>query len=292
MDGSDLIIGRAEPKTARTVYELFERGFVAYLYDAYPSDTAARYVRNLTAYCLPVLGELAVEEVGRDDTRALYESLPSPQVAGACRSALSCLFRYAVRLGLRASNPAVSARSERIRANTEASVLFLPTFAQIEAVIDLALSAQVKPAAAKAVALGFGCGLTLREMRELRSDGVDILRMRLNLPDGTEIPVAPPVAARLGSLLDPGAELFMSGREGSAYSPSTVRFALDGFCLAHALPPIDYDVMRESLAAALLNEGVPRKRAALFLNTDAKGVAAMARRGERRARVESFGIEG
>ena len=285
------IIGGPAPAGGETVGEFFEREFVPYLYDTSADERCASLFRTMRLYVLPLIGGMPVRDVRRSDVQSVCRAQRSEAASSACRDALCALYSFAQYRGAARANPAATGKVDKLDRATSLRALFLPTFRQICELIDVAAAKKANLAAARAVALGYGCGLTFSAMRELGAEGVDLLRLRIRLggEDGGFVPVVPSVAARLSRLLPDGGGPVMANQEGEPYAAHFVRHSLDKLSLSEALPPIDFATMRSSFAAALLNEGASGPQAALYLGRSQSEVKALARRGEERAMAEALG---
>uniref|UniRef100_A0A7C9JEV2 Integrase n=1 Tax=Muribaculaceae bacterium Z82 TaxID=2304548 RepID=A0A7C9JEV2_9BACT len=279
-----------EPAEAGTIARFFEREFVPYLYDTASDRVREALMGTMRLHVLPVAGGLSVAGATRADVQAVCKAQSDGESSTACRNALHALFEYAMHKGVRRNNPASIARIDRMDRATRPRCLYLPTFRQIETLIDLASAKRAQPAAALSIALGYGCGLTLKAMKSLRCEGLDLVRLRITLGEGGCLPVVPSIAARLAKIAPQGCEYVLSGSGGAPYDTASVRHALDKFCLSEKLPPVDFDAMRESFASALLNEGATSHQAALYLGVEPKVVRAMAERGDKRAMEAAIGV--
>lgn len=283
------IIGPVEYPRNLTLREFYERDYSIFLYKALPEEQESGKQSLVRTHVLNRIGDFPLVSICRNDVDAALAGL-GPDESAACRESTVRLFELARAYGIRKDNPAASLAYNMLHPEWSSTSLFLPTFAQIDNLMNIACGGGAEPLAAKALVLGFGCGLGSEEMRTLRNEQIDTLRMVVYLPDGLVLPLLPFAAERLASLGPSKGSLFMAGKGGAICSPETVRRALDRFSVANGLPRATYYAMRASLACALDAGGAPGKVAALFLRTTPAGARAAVKRARTHAMTEALGL--
>jgi integrase len=180
-NGGDPAADRAARRTAPTIAELAAKFLVEHADAKRKARTATEYRRLIEKIALPIIGNLRVADVSRQDVAKLHHSRrATPVDANRMLAALSTMFNLAERWGMRpdGSNPCrhvekfPQRRRERFLSNDELARLG-----------DALARHSCSPYVTAAVKLLVFTGARLGEILSLKWDWVDFERGEARLPD-------------------------------------------------------------------------------------------------------------
>ena len=266
-----------------TFRQFVERVYIPYLYSERSPETAATYRRIATGALMSALGARRLRDVMPEEALAAADTAVTWDARRKSATVVRAVFDLAADMGLDVARVPVPPKAP-LSDDGSGRLLFLPTFPQINSLLDM-IPASVRDApAGRSAVLGYGCGISGVDMRALRAQDIDLVRGLVSLPSGPVVPVLPEMAARMAAFGGTGDAYVVSKANGGPMTASLQSDALRRLSATLGVPRVTLPVMRQSFACSLVAEGLSPKEASRFLGCNEREVQTLVQVGVADAR--------
>jgi integrase len=174
---------RASAAKTITIRELSERWMADVVYPKRKPRTALDYGQVLAKHILPALGRYTVAEIDREHIEQLHLDMKgTPRSANLTIAIVRALLNFAIRCGLRPSNPAAGIALYRERAR-ERFLSEIEIGAAADAIGQAEQEGKIGPFAAAGLRLALFTGARSGEITAIQWDQIDWERRLVRLPD-------------------------------------------------------------------------------------------------------------
>ena len=251
---------RAAAAQSITIRDLSERWLAEFVIPKLKPRTVSDYQELLALHILPALGNLTVAEIDREHIEKRHVDMrKTPRRANYTLATIKGLLSFAVRRGLRSSNPATNIapyreqKRERFLSEQEIG-------AAAEAITQAETDGVIGPLAATGLRLALFTGARSGEITAIRWEQVDWERRLIRLPDSKNnqprtIHLSDAAIEVLRTTPHVGAFIVAGSRPGTAYKNLTRAWARARKYAG--LNDVRLHDLRHSFASLALGRGVP-----------------------------------